>query len=249
MKHLFTTLLLGAALLPFAACNKKAQDEVQPANTVNPLAMAKGGSGGGGGTTTPAGPIQNFLTGTAGRLVGTHTDSMFVSFTQPVPAGGYRLTVSSNSTSAQVPATVTAPAGAYNVGIPVTGANVTATQSVTVTVSLGGQTKSNTIKVYPLNYTFAAPSLQSPGNGSSFGYHRFITFQWASNANAYFSEIQVSPNTSFSVLNHDAYSESNIYPADYFDGTGVRYWRVRYIDGAGNAGPWSAVRSFTVKPQ
>lgn len=244
------TLLLAAGLLSLGGCRKNtcAPEQNNTAFTQKAAAFAKGG--GGGGTTTTTGPIQNFLTGTAGRLISGTSDSMFISFTQPVPAGGYTITLSSaNPAVAQVPATITAPQGAWNVAVPVTGGSVAATQSVTITASLNGQTKTSTIKVYPLNFSFAAPALQSPSNGSSQNYHIMIIFQWAANANAYYSELQISATPTFSPLIYDFYTDMNQYPADYFNGTGIRYWRVRYVDGAGNGGPWSATRTFTVKPQ
>lgn len=255
MKALF--LSASMAVLGLAACSKKDCPDVTPdasATNVPDLAnIAKGGSGGGGngggsGNTT-TGPIQNFLSSTASRLVATKTDSLFVSFTQPAPAGGYTLAVSSSDGSMIFPATVSAPAGAYNAYIPVSSPAISAAKNVTFTVSLGGQSKSSTIRVFPLHATFPAPSLQSPGNGSQHNYHIQIIFQWAANANAYYSHLQISPNANFSVLNYDNYVAGNQFPADYFDGTGLRYWRVRYVDGSDSGGPWSAARTFTVKPQ
>jgi len=76
-----------------------------------------------------------------------------------------------------------------------------------------------------------------------------VTFDWDNNSNAYYYQLQVSENADFFSLMYDFLLNESIYPIDYFNGSGVRYWRVRFVDASGTGGPWSEVRSFTVKPQ
>jgi hypothetical protein len=255
MKQLFTLLICFAFALN--AC-KKNSDEVtnlskpstnsfQAKSSGSGSGGSGGGSGGGGNTT---GFIQSVLSGTASRLVSGNTDSIYITFTQPAPAAGWTLVVTTSDPAVQAPSTVFVPAGSTNVRMHVTGGTLASAKSVTVNVQLGSQTKSTTLKVFPLTYSaFPAPSLQSPGNGSKFNYHIMITFQWSANVNAYNSELQFGFSPSFSPTEYVLIFDRTNWPGDYFDGTGVRYWRVRYLDASGNPGPWSAIRNFEVKPQ
>ena len=97
--------------------------------------------------------------------------------------------------------------------------------------------------------TSAAAALLSPDNGSAFSSKEMISFKWAANPNAYYSQLQISATPSFGTLIYDFYVEGTTYPANYFNDAGNRYWRVRYVDALGNAGPWSQVRKFVVDPQ
>lgn len=243
-------LFLSAILLCATACNKRAADDVQPRPT-NVMALAKGGSGSGngGGTVSATGIIQSFVQGGASRLVSTRPDSMLVVFNAPAPASGYSLSLTSSDPAVQPPATLSVPAGATSQFVVLNSSTVTAARNVTITVSVGGQSKSSTIKLYPLTAAIPAPSLLSPGSGSGFGFHRQVIFDWSDLNEAYYYEIQVASSTAFTTLNFSSGPLVSTTVGDYFDGSGVRYWRVRGIDASGNGGAWSAVRSFTVKPQ
>ena len=247
-------LLLGASLISVAACNKKSNDDA-PQPAVNPMAMAKGGSGSsGGGNNNNAALIQSFSSGGASRLAATRPDSMLVILSSPAPAAGYTLTFTSSDPAVQPPATLTMAPGATTKFVVLNSTAVTSALNVTITVSVNGQSKSSTIKLFPLSINLPAPSLQSPGNGSSFGFHRQVIFDWSDLNDAYYYEIQVSENTSFTTMAFNSGPLVSTTVADYFDGTGTggvgtRYWRVRGVDASGNGGTWSAVRNFVVKPQ
>jgi hypothetical protein len=242
-------LALSAIVITTLACKKQnAVDNLQP-QANSPMALAKGGSGSGGGSTTNAGIIQSFVQGGASRLVSTRPDSMLVVFSAPAPAAGYTLSFTSSDPAVQVPATLSVPAGATSKHVVLNSTTVTTARNVTITVSVNGQSKSSTIKLYPLTATISAPSLQSPGNGSGFDYHRQVVFDWTDLNEAYYYEIQVASSTAFTTLNFSSGPLVSTTVGDYFDGSGVRYWRVRGVDASGNGGAWSAVRSFTVKPQ
>jgi hypothetical protein len=244
-------LFLGTVLLSTTACNKKAADGPQPA-FMNAATLAKSGSGSGGssgGGSTTTGIIQSFVSGGASRLVATRPDSMLVVFNAPVPAAGYTLTFSSSDPAVQPPSSLFVPAGATSQYVVLASTAVSTARNVTITVFVSGQSKSNTIKLYPLTANIPAPSLQSPGNGAGFDYHRQVVFDWSDLNDAYYYEIQVASSTAFTTLNFHSGPLVSTTVADYFDGSGVRYWRVRGVDASNNGGAWSAVRSFTVKPQ
>lgn len=138
-----------------------------PDKTETPSAVNAGAKGGGVNTTT--GLWQSLLSGTASRLVAGKTDSLLVRFTQPAPAAGWTITLSSsNAAAAQVPATYLVPAGVSVVHPPVTGGNVSDATNATVSVRLNTEARNTNVKVFPLRAGFPAPQLQSPGNGADF---------------------------------------------------------------------------------
>lgn len=202
----------------------------------------------GGGNNTP-GLIQSVVAGLAARLIGGNSDSILVRFTQGAPPSGWTLSVNSNNAAIQVPSTFFVPAGSFGVNIPFTSSVVSSAVIVTLTVSLGSESRSTTIKVFPVNAIFPAPLLQSPGSGSSFKLQLLVTFDWNDNNDAYYYNFQASTSSSFSTLMYDILLNESIYPTNWFDGTGVRYWRVRFVDAGGHGGPWSSVRNFTIRPQ
>ena len=251
MKH---ALIAGVALLSLTACQKQTISDPQPA-TAGVSAFSKGGgSGSGGGGTTTAGTIVSMSAPNGNRIIATHADSIGMSFNAPVPAGGYTITMSSSDPAIQFPATIQVPAGVMVAYAPYTTTATTSAHNVTITASLNGQSKSVVSKFFPLTATIAAPALQSPGNGSSFGFHRQVIFDWSDLNEAYYYEIQVSENTGFTTMAFNSGPLVSTTVADYFDGTGnggvgTRYWRVRGVDASGNGGTWSVVRNFVVQPQ
>lgn len=243
------TVILFASLLGIASCQKHSCENPQPATTVNPLTQAKGGSGGGGGGTTTTGAIQSLFAPNGNRIIATKADSILVVLSAAAPAGGRVVSMSSSDAAIQLPATVTVPAGAISKYVPYTTTATISAHNVTITATANGQSKSVTAKFFPLTASIAAPSLQSPGNGSSFGYHRQVIFDWSDLSEAFYYEIQVSSTTSFTTLSFNSGPLVSTTVGDYFDGPGTRYWRVRGVDASDNGGTWSAVRSFVVKPQ
>lgn len=235
---LFITVVAAGCQKNNDLIQQQLQDLARPAS--------KGGGGGGGNTTTF---LQNVLSGTASRLAGGSSDSIFVSFTQPSPAGWVLKLTSSDATTVKVPATYTVPQGVYNVSPPVISSPVASSKLVTVTVALGTESKSTTLKVFPTSFNFPAPQLQFPGNGSGFKSRIQVKFTWSDNANAFYHDIQISDDPAFSNTPMlEVYTNDPIWAASYFNGFGKRYWRVRYVDAGLHFGPWSAVRNFEIKP-
>jgi hypothetical protein len=202
---------------------------------------------GGGGTTPVPGPIS--FVGGAYRLIGGNSDSIQINLTQTA-GPGWVLSLSSNDPNVQVPAAFAVPAGALYVHVPITSSVISSSRNVIITATLQGQTMTSLpFKVFPLHVSFPAPQLQSPGNGSGFKNRIQVKFAWSDNANAYYHDIQISDNSSFGGTPMlEVYLNDPVWAASYFNGLGIRYWRVRYIDASGGFGPWSAVRSFEIRP-
>ncbi len=86
-------------------------------------------------------------------------------------------------------------------------------------------------------------SLVSPANDSSIENCNF-SFHWFGAIVGQF-EIQIDDNLDFStsvltqILSGNSYTPANLYPSKY-------YWKVRAIDGLGNASRWSEIWSCTV---
>jgi hypothetical protein len=248
MKHLLLFIILLSSAL--SACKKHCDNiaNVTPNNSAHePKASGSGGGGGGGGN--PTGFIQNVLSGTASRLIGTKTDSIYINFTQPAPAGGWTLQLtSSNASAISVSSTLFLAPGQTNIRAYVTGGSIANAANVTISVKLGAQTKTTNLKVFPLTATFPAPQLQSPGNGSNVKAQILVLFDWNDNNNAYYNDIQMAYDPAFTNLVFNLWVDNSQYPTDGFNGTGWRYWRVRYRDASQNPGPWSVTRSLEVKP-
>ena len=89
----------------------------------------------------------------------------------------------------------------------------------------------------------ATPVLVSPFNGSS--QPQPITFDWNDAASAVSYNIQIDDSSAFTApLVRDASVPTSVYVASDL-GTNTHFWRVRGVNSAGVAGPFSAVRSFT----
>jgi len=245
MKYLITPILF--CLFAFSSCKKEIKGEnLSTANSLtSPDASSKGSSGGGGGTAT-TGPIS--FVGGVFKLIGGNSDSIQINLTQAAPAG-WVLSLSSNDAAFQVPASFPVPQGALYVHIPVTSSVITVTKKIVITAQLLGQTvNSFPFEIFPLHYNFSAPLLQSPGNGSGFRNRIQVKFTWSDDVNAYYHDIQISDDPNFTNTPMlEVYLDGPIWAASYFNGLGRRYWRVRYIDGSGTPGPWSAVRNFEIK--
>lgn len=248
MKQIQTFLCIGlAGLITVSACKKHQSDFATPAMPARSTAKGGSGSGSGSGGGTTTGSLQNVLSGLASRHVSGGSDSIFVSFTQPAPAG-WALSVSSSNTAVQVPATYPVPQGAFNVYVPFSSSTVANTISIAISVSLGGQTKSTSISAFPRTATFQAPVLQSPSSGTKLKNRTIANFTSNTNNNAYYYQLQISDVSNFSTTETDVLLETPLWRQSAFSSYGTHYWRMRFVDGSGNGGPWSATRNFIVEP-
>lgn len=235
------------SLLALAACQK--QEELPFFTTTAEPSAVDRSSGSGGGNKNSQGFISPPAAPADPKLVGGDTTDIGVSFTQPAPAGGWTLTLSSSDPALQVPPTYFVPAGSFQVHPVVPSLPVTNAKVVTYTVKLGTQSVSNTIKVFPATATFPAPQLSKPGNGAKVNFGLNVLFDWSDNNNAWYHELQISHSPTFATLWFETGFPDSYYTTNYLASNTTHYWRVRYVDASGNPGPWSEVRSFFVKPQ
>ena len=104
MKRIIT--LTALSIIALSACKKETITSSQINSESQTNASGSGsdgdgsGSGGNGGGTNTTGLLQNVLSGTASRLIAGTTDSIWVSFTQPAPAGGWTLNLTSSNPAA-----------------------------------------------------------------------------------------------------------------------------------------------------
>jgi len=93
----------------------------------------------------------------------------------------------------------------------------------------------------------AAPSLSSPSSGSRVSAGKPVTFSWGGVSGAATYQLQVDDSSSFPApLIVDQTVTGNQFTVSSL-ARGTRFWRVRAVDGAGNPGTWSTVRSLSVR--
>src|SRR5262245_29771210 len=92
----------------------------------------------------------------------------------------------------------------------------------------------------------AAPTLLAPANADTPA--QPITFDWSDVAGAATYTIQIDDSSAFDApLVRDQSVTGSTYATTSL-GTVTHFWRVRGVNSAGTAGPWSGVRSFTPQP-
>lgn len=240
MRSIQTFALLS--LLTLAACQKQ-DDFADIAAEQSALDRGKGGNNNTSGfIAPPAAPADP-------RLVGGDTTSIGISFTQPAPPGGWTVILTSTDPALQVPTTYFVPEGSWQVNPVVPSLPVSNFKPVGYTVTLNGQSVSNSIKLYPAQATFQAPQLSKPGKDAKLKFGLQVTFDWSDNLNAWYHELQISHSPTFETLWDETGTTESFYPTSYLASNTTHYWRVRFVDASGNPGPWSEVRSFFVKPQ
>jgi FG-GAP-like repeat len=100
--------------------------------------------------TPQAGPLTlSSVTLNPINVVGGNTSQGTAFLTGAAPAGGAVVTLSTSSSVATVPGTVTVPAGASSATFAVSTTSVTASTSATITGAFGGVTRSATLTVTP----------------------------------------------------------------------------------------------------
>jgi len=113
-------------------------------------------------------PYQvNSVTATPTSVIGGDTSEGTVTISSPAPTGGLPVNLSSNSTSAGVPATVTVPAGATSVGFSITTTPVATATSPTIQASIGTSQATASITVIPPTIVAIVFSPQSVAAGQS----------------------------------------------------------------------------------
>jgi hypothetical protein len=200
----------------------------------------------------PPTPTVSSLTLNPTSVTGGGTSQGTVTLSAAAPSGGATVQLtSSNTAAATVPASVTVPPAANSAAFTVTTKAVTTSTTVTISGSAGGVSRAATLTVSPAGggggATLAAPSLVSPAADARFSPGQSITFDWSDVAGAASYAIQVDDSDTFSA---PLIASQTVTVSQYATSTlpaTTMWWRVRAVDAAGNAGPWSAIRRFEVK--
>ena len=161
------------------------------------------------------------------------------------PSGGAVVQLFSSAAAASVPASVTVPAGATSATFPVTTTSVSADTAVTITGLLRLSAATTLTVKAPATPppTPAAPTLLSPAADATPA--QPVTFDWTDVTAATTYEIQVDDSSTFAA---PLVVDQTVTPSQFTTGgfAGVlHWWRVRGINSAGTAGPWSAAVRFT----
>ncbi|HEY2952083.1 MAG TPA: hypothetical protein VGK40_05850, partial [Verrucomicrobiae bacterium] len=171
------------------------------------------------------------------------TGTVFLS--APAPAGGASVTLATSSLSvAQAPGVVNVPAGQSSASFTVTTFPVTSSTVATITAFLGSASQSATLTVTPggAPQTPGTPSLLSPGVDATVS--QPATFDWSDVSGATSYTIQIANNDTFTapLAVNQTVTVSQFTTAS-LPATRL-WWRVRAINSAGVAGPFSASRRF-----
>jgi hypothetical protein len=169
-----------------------------------------------------------------------------VTLSGSAPAEGAVVALSSSSSVAGVPGSVTVPTGSTTATFAITTTGVTSSTPVTITASFGGVNRTATLTVTPPAPppTPAAPTLVSPANGAT-GVAQPVTLDWNDVANATSYEVQVDDSSTIAapfIANPTVtVSQATLsgLPAQRV------WWRVRAQNSAGVFGPFSSTRRFT----
>jgi hypothetical protein len=156
---------------------------------------------------------------------------------------------SSNPAIASVPNGVMISAGSTTGGFNIFTSSVSTQTVVTISVSGGGVTRTADLTVNPAAAAPppapAAPALLSPANDANVP--QPITFDWSDVANGTSYEIQIDDSKNFTA----PLTFSQTVSVSQATVTGLPaqrlFWRVRAINSAGVAGPFSTSRRFTAQ--
>ncbi len=209
-------------------------------------------------------------------VTGGQSSQGTVTLSSPAPAGGVVVALSSlNTAVAQVPASVTVPAGASSATFTISTSPVFGSGTWSqITASAGGLTRWANLNVNPAPPgtvvptatptpipptatpaaptptpagSLPAPSLLSPAHDARFSPGQTITFDWSDVAGAASYTIQIDDAEAFSSpLIVNQTVTASVYTNSTLPTTRM-WWRVRANDAAGNPGAWSAVRRFEVR--
>ncbi|HKN66518.1 MAG TPA: hypothetical protein VJW73_09590 [Gemmatimonadaceae bacterium] len=202
------------------------------------------------GTTTFNAPLVNGVATVVGGTVVGAT----ISLTGAAPSGGALVQlVSTDTTVATVPTSVTIPAGATSASFTVTTKPVIATTSSNIGGSFAGGVVVSTLQVTPATTApppsaspLPAPALLSPASDARFARGQTVTFDWSDVSGAASYTIQISDNDKFS----SPLVSQSVSPSQFSLSTlpATRlWWRVRAVSASGTAGTFSSARRFEVK--
>jgi len=122
-------------------------------------------------TVTPPALTLSSVTLNPTTVVGGNSSTGTVTLSGPAPTGGITVTLSSNNTAAQVPASVVVPAAATSATFTVTTSVVSSSTPVTITATFGGSRTAaltvNPVPTAPLQSLTVSPTAVTGGNTST----------------------------------------------------------------------------------
>ena len=160
----------GAAQPPFSVTVPAGKASLQVTVPTSPVASVQmatitGQAAGAGQTATleidPANALQlSTLSVTPASVLGGKSVSAAVTLTGTAPPGGVKIGISSDNTAAQPPATVSVPYGSSSAPFSIPTSVVTASQTCTITATLGRSSQTAQITLIPaLQLTLASSSV------------------------------------------------------------------------------------------
>jgi hypothetical protein len=206
----------------------------------------------------PPAPAISFMSVDPTSIVGGNPVAGGVTLTDPAPAGGALVSLSSSAPFAgtvSVPPSVTVPAGATSATFTVTTSPVSESEQATITGSWNGSTKSATLIVVPdapppsppPPGPLPAPSQIAPAADAVFAAGSSVFFDWSDVSGAAGYTLQVDDSSTFTapltVSQNITASQSTVAGLP----TQRLWWRVRAFDSGGNPGTWSGTRRFELK--
>ena len=173
---------------------------------------------------------------------GTSLGTLTLTDAASSPSGAVMEIAADDGTLADVPATITVPAGQRAGSFEVKTTRVTISKSVRITVAAGPEQRSAvlTLTAAATMDPLAAPELESPAEGEAVA-HSYVWFRWSTVMGAASYTIEVDNSATFTsealVTQTIPAPEAHIGPL-----VGALWWRVRANDENGAPGLWSAPR-------
>ena len=190
-------------------------------------------------------PLQS-VTLSASSVVGGNSVQGTVLLNAPAPVGGASVTLATSSLSAaRVTPVITVPAGQSSATFTVTTVAVSANTLVTITAIYGSASQSASLTVTSGASpppTLSAPALLSPAVDATVS--QPATFDWNDVSGASSYNVQVANKDTFTApLAVNQSVTASQFTTASLPATRL-WWRVRAINSAGVAGPFSAARRF-----
>ena len=177
-------------------------------------------------------------------VMGSNNSTGTVTLSAAAPSGGVVVTLSDDSVSVNVPASVTIVAGATSANFTVTTSTVITSTSATISAVFAGVTRTAVLSISPATAPVpVAPTLISPNNRATPA--QPVTFDWNDVANATSYEIQIDDSSIIAApfITNQTVNVSQVsiggLPAQQL------WWRVRAQNSAGVFGSFSSTRRFT----
>ena len=204
---------------------------------------------------TAGSPSLTSIAVSPARVTGGSSSTATVTLSGPALSSGTVVNLSSNSSAAAVPASVSVPSGSTSAQFAVATVAVSVDTLATLSATLGGTANTSVTQITSLTVTpattptpgvLAAPSLLSPASDARLAVSQPVNFDWSDVSGAASYVLQVDSASDFAApltLNLSVTASQHTVSL----AVSRPYWRVRAIDASGNPGTWSTVRNFRVQ--